>query len=233
MKKLINSGGEANIYLIQKNNKKYVHKKPIGKISLTNEIKIRREIEKRVGNSKRIVNHEKLFEKSMYLEYFPSETIEERFSKTQKRDRRLKIMLKMAFCIFILHKNGIIHGDVSPANFLIERGLVKITDFSHSVVGDITNNYVSLTAFSSPETRFLRETPSKASDIFSLGLVFAKMENNFPSLEFYKDYYDLKFSNRIGIIIEKMCRFEPEERIGINEVIKRLNNLYKTRNMGV
>lgn len=101
--------------------------------------------------------------------------------------KRLFIMLTAAGALKILHSNGIIHLDLKPDNILIQEYesslIAKIIDFDSSILeGESTTaeTLVGDPVYYSPEfakyiaTKSETPSPTKKSDIFSLGLIFCQ-----------------------------------------------------------
>lgn len=94
-----------------------------------------------------------------------------------------------------IHEAGIIHRDIKPANIFLGDGEVKLGDFGIAVrEKDIENgNDIAVKGthgFSAPEI-FKAEPPTRASDIFSLGVAtYVSMTNGLPWPKGTKPYED-------------------------------------------
>ena len=102
---------------------------------------------------------------------------------------RLLLMLTVAHSLNVLHRAGLVHGDVKPPNILIkrlgeERFGTKLIDFDNAVLAakplPPPDQVVGDMAYYSPElVRYINDPHddarlSGASDIFALGLVYAE-----------------------------------------------------------
>lgn len=96
-------------------------------------------------------------------------------------DLRVKIEMIVQVCkaLDFAHKNGVIHRDIKPANFLIDKqGNTKVADFGIAQLREKTNVEVTSSdvimgtvAYMSPEQKFSSANVTKATDIYSLGIV--------------------------------------------------------------
>ena len=85
------------------------------------------------------------------------------------------IAIKVCESLAAAHSRGIVHGNLTPNNILLEGGSVKVTDFGISAaVNSSLENRVALimngsSVYLSPE-EILGQDPDMASDIYKLGL---------------------------------------------------------------
>lgn len=100
-------------------------------------------------------------------------------------DLKVKIEMIVQVCkaLDFAHKNGVIHRDIKPANFLIDKqGNAKVADFGIAQLREKTNVEVTSSdivmgtvAYMSPEQKFSSANVTKATDIYSLGIVLYEM----------------------------------------------------------
>jgi serine/threonine protein kinase len=102
-----------------------------------------------------------------------------------------------------LHDKNIIHSDLKPDNILfgLDTKTVKITDFGLAKFFDETSNDESFSPFkgtpvySAPE-KVQGNNYDKKSDMYSLGIIFLELVQNFENFESFKECAD-KLSRRI------------------------------------
>ena len=132
------------------------------------------------------------------MEYVDGRTLEEFLSENPPLELRRRVFGQILEAVAYIHRKGIIHNDLKPANILITRidNAVKIIDFGLS---DDDAHYLAKTLgctadYASPE--LLRQDKIDCrSDIYSLGKIT-------------KDI----FGRRLGRISSKACRTEASER---------------------
>ena len=132
------------------------------------------------------------------MEYVDGRTLEEFLSENPPLELRRRVFGQILEAVAYIHRKGIIHNDLKPANILITRidNAVKIIDFGLS---DDDAHYLAKTLgctadYASPE--LLRQDKIDCrSDIYSLGKIM-------------KDI----FGRRLGRISSKACRTEASER---------------------
>ncbi|MBU0687483.1 MAG: serine/threonine protein kinase [Candidatus Margulisbacteria bacterium] len=101
-------------------------------------------------------------------------------SKTMSIPEATKIILSVCDALSVAHKNGVIHGAISPNNILISsQKIVKLTDFV--VEGQIKEALPQKAAFVSLGANYISpeeangETAGPSSDIYSAALVMYEM----------------------------------------------------------
>ena len=132
------------------------------------------------------------------MEYVDGRTLEGFLSENPPLELRRRVFGQILEAVAYIHRKGIIHNDLKPANILITRidNAVKIIDFGLS---DDDAHYLAKTLgctadYASPE--LLRQDKIDCrSDIYSLGKIM-------------KDI----FGRRLGRISSKACRTEASER---------------------
>lgn len=127
-------------------------------------------------------SHEPFF----VMEYVPGRPLSDEISAGGGRlplSKALQIACQVADALQYAHSNGVIHGDIKPANILIgEDGRAKIADFgvarlSQSVATHAGKIFGS-PAYMAPEQLSGGE-PDARSDLFSLGVMFYSMLTGF------------------------------------------------------
>ena len=116
--------------------------------------------------------------------------------------KALTIEEKVSVCIHIcqaiemLHLRNIIHLDIKPSNFMLERsGRIRLIDFGISVQSGVKSSSVAGTAgYFSPE-QLAREKLSEVTDIFALGITFSIIFGAKPLAQSAKDAMNKSFRN--------------------------------------
>lgn len=141
------------------------------------------------------------------MEYVDGRTLEEFLSENPPLELRKRVFDQILEAVAYIHRKGIIHNDLKPANILITRidNAVKIIDFGLS---DDDAHYIAKTLgctadYASPEL-LRQEKIDCRSDIYSLGKIM-------------KDI----FGRRLGRISSKACRTEASERYDNAEALQK------------
>ena len=149
----IGEGGCGNVYLIEKDNKYYALKKYLFKLT-KEEIENYNEIINTIPkiNNKYIIKYYDTYEDNnsfnVVMEYV-SDCNLKKFIKNYKNqlipENIIKnIIIQICEGLKVLHKNGIIHRDLTPENILIDDdnnikicdfGFSKKTEYSKSIIG--------------------------------------------------------------------------------------------------
>ena len=246
--KELGQGTLGKVYLVQKDNKYYALKKiyikDINKIdddSFLNEIKNLSKF-----NFKYIVKFYEFYIKSdnlnVVMEYAGDLNLQ-KFIKKYKNNGELikeKVIIRIInqICLGLkeIHKNNIIHRDLTPKNiFINENNLeIKIGDFDIlSKMLKTNKNYaisnVEKFKYSAPEI-IKEEENDKKADIYSLGCILYEL---FTLNEYYTDKYFNKKEIKINIEIynkkwqdtlDLLLRENPNNRPDIEEICKNFKN---------
>ena len=94
---------------------------------------------------------------------------------------KVRVCLQICKAIGLLHQRNLIHLDIKPSNFMLERsGRVRLIDFGISVPAGFKKNTVAGTAgFMSPE-QICRAELAADTDIFALGVTFSLLFGGKP-----------------------------------------------------
>ncbi|KAL3661261.1 hypothetical protein V7S43_013869 [Phytophthora oleae] len=164
-----------------------------------------------------------------------------------KNGRRRELwfrLLQAALGIEHLHDHNIVHGDLKNDNILVcEGGAAKIADFGLSVLGTTPKSEETLITaavrWKAPEC-LQEHVPTFASDIYSFGMcIIEAVTGEYPWGKTIPDLgvidavlKEKKIPNRPAIfkdnewdLVQRMCRWNPQERIGIGAVIKILEDI--------
>ena len=141
------------------------------------------------------------------MEYVDGRTLSEFLTENPSMELRKRVFDQILEAVAYIHRKGIIHNDLKPANILITRidNAVKIIDFGLS---DDDAHYIAKTLgctadYASPEL-LRQEKIDCRSDIYSLGKIM-------------KDI----FGRRLGRISSKACRTEASERYDNAEALQK------------
>lgn len=134
---------------------------------------------------------------------------------------QLQLMKQAAMAVQALHSNDIVHGDIKPANFLVNSSksknmwMLKICDFEQDNINKMTPAYSS-------EYRQNNSAmaPTKQCDIYSLGVTMLEIiTRRHPSVPLRFDGVPLYLSN----VIQLCC--QANNRPSIEQVIEKLNSV--------
>jgi WD40 repeat protein len=94
----------------------------------------------------------------------------------------LRWAARAAEALSVLHRHGVVHGDVKPANLILDRdGQVVLVDLGSSSVPNGTGNGAGTPGFRAPEVS-AGSVPTPASDVYSLAAtVFALLTGGAPT----------------------------------------------------
>lgn len=106
------------------------------------------------------------------MEYVDGRTLDEFLKEEPSVEERKRVFLQLLDAVEYIHRSGIVHNDLSPANILVTRAdnLVKLIDFGFA---DDDTHFLNKSlggtrGYSSPEL-IAGETTDSRSDIWSLG----------------------------------------------------------------
>lgn len=131
-----------------------------------------------------------------------------------------EIVFQLCDALKCLHKNNIVHRDISANNVIIDsRGNVKLIDMGISRIKNpekrVDTYFMGTAGYAAPEQFGFRQTDEK-SDIFSLGVLMNVMlTGEFPSERIYSG------NRRMEKIISKCIEMEPKNRYKNVSEVKR------------
>ena len=90
-------------------------------------------------------------------------------------DQRLEYFAQITEALVYLHRHGILHGDLKPANILLANNRVRLVDFGLSIQVEqaraVQGSVTGTLPYIAPEILIGGIKPSKRSDLYSLGVV--------------------------------------------------------------
>lgn len=120
------------------------------------------------------------------MEYVDGGDLRARIADGQSREAALDLAARMADCLGLAHRKGVIHRDLKPANILFRRdGTLLLTDFgiakNQRLDSDLTatGKIVGTPRYMSPE-QALGKAVDRRSDLYSLGVVLYEMLTGEP-----------------------------------------------------
>lgn len=190
------------------------------------------------------------------MEYFEKGTLSNRLETRKKMDRfeNLLHVKSIAMGLHYLHQRNVVHRDLKPTNiFVTTHNDLKIGDFGlakrrenasvrpeaagvqRSDVNDSSSAGWGSPLYSSPEQLSLLPA-TKASDMFSLGLIIVELYSNFTTFHERSDVFTKArggvlpdvFSHHYpqeAVLVLQMLRANPEERPTAKEVANQFATL--------
>ncbi len=144
-------------------------------------------------------------------------------------ERRRRWCWQIVRAIAVLHKNGIVHGDIHSKNILVfNKDLIKVCDFGLSAyisTEDCELKVLSYTPTHRPPEVWLDEGWGFSADIWSLGCTLYELYYN-TSLFSQEKITSIsqieipKFdNNNFGDLLSKLLQIDKRKRLKIDEVI--------------
>ena len=239
IKSIYNDNRHADIYLAEKNNKKYALKKI--KDDIYNFEKYRKNFDyiSKI-NSENIVKHYDSFLDNNFLyvvmEYAGNSNLKKFIEANEYKDQYIDEKIIQDFIIQIcsglkeIHKNNIIHRNINPDNILIDGKKVKIGGFSGCKVliddEKFTNTYYENFKYMAPEIKKNKKYNYKV-DIYALGCIIFEL---FTLNKYYAkgtkidtEIYNPKWQKLIDLLLKDDYRERPD----IDEILKFIDLISK------
>lgn len=150
--------------------------------------------------------------------YFSMELVDGQSINAHARSSRLsfgnrvRLVAQIARALQHSHERGVIHGDLKPANILVDaEGQPKILDFGIATLrrpeldGGAPPAIIGTPAYMSPE-QLAGEAIDARSDVYSLGLIARKLLNEAPSVK------SAGWSRDVRAIVEQMTAEARDDR---------------------
>ena len=242
--KKLGEGGFSQVYLIEKENKKYALKKITEKLNekdiadMTKIIDILSKI-----NNKYIIKYYYTFKEknsfNIIMEYAGDKNLKQFIVDYKKKSQLIPediiyyIILQLVKGLQDIHKNRLIHRDLTPDNiFINENNEIKIGDFGISKILTETNQYTTKQIgkfhYMAPEISLGLKYNNKV-DIYSLGCIVYEL---FTLDEYYIDkvihekeckinieIYDSKWQE----LIDSLQKKNPGDRPGVEKIYDRVS----------
>ena len=159
---------------------------------------------------------------AVVLDYVPGPTLEQVVAERGRLQQNEAVNLAQQICEAVqeLHRLGILHRDLTPANIIVADDGAHIIDLGIArPLTDTANRNRDTTAlgtygFASPEQYGFAPTDVR-SDIYSLGRILGFMLTGvYPDDTRYTPLLsdDLRVTPRLGAIVERATAFEPSAR---------------------
>jgi serine/threonine protein kinase len=179
----IGKGTFSKVFLVMKGGSEYAMKvidRKKGGQQLAREIRaLERLRHKNIIRLLEVIDDSHAQEIYLIQEYAPGGQLDTGIVRTPAEVRRL--FRDCLSGLYYLHKQNVIHGDIKPANLLIDAvGTLKIGDFGSSIIDSTQEEPTSGTiAYTAPEILVkARSTPTKAGDVWSCGVTLYEVSFN-------------------------------------------------------
>lgn len=152
----------------------------------------------------------------------------------------LELFRKICQGVKAIHDKDLLHRDLKPSNILLVQSQrnIKISDFGLSYELNETDKKITelrekvgAIYFSAPEQTSLPPKPTQKSDIFSLGKILYFMITGKTSKDLeedlsIKDFTTHKSADKVNNLINKMCAYQPKDRIeSVDKIIEIIDDL--------
>ncbi len=172
------------------------------------------------------------------LEYFEEGSLEDRLQKGPlPREEAIRYLGQLAQALLYLHRLGIVHQDVKPANIFLRKGVAKLGDFGVAKTREEhTHGERAGSPFYMAPELFRGQEASPASDVYSFGvLAYELLAGRRP---FRGDSYEellaahltqpppaLKDEDpRIARAVMQLLAKEPGDRLSLADFLKTLKS---------
>lgn len=155
------------------------------------------------------------------MEFVSGPTLRERLKWGQpEKEEALSILKQAAAGLDHAHDRGVVHRDIKPDNFILEKSIVRLGDFGIAQIGHkdpVSKDSSALggtVIYSSPETFTEGAVIDRRSDVYSLGIVAYEMFTSRTPFTGYKPASTI--SHRVpraaDAILERAFNESPAER---------------------
>ncbi|MBI3527501.1 MAG: protein kinase [Betaproteobacteria bacterium] len=142
--------------------------------------------------------------------------------------QKVDVIIQMCKALAYAHKNGVIHLDIKPANILIDtEGNVMVADFgiAHLFGGGgeeaQSTPVMGTPSYMSPEQKLGTASVTRASDIYSLGVVMYELfTGKKPVVGVLPSAIDAQIPRRLDEIIVHCLRTNPADRFAGADAVK-------------
>lgn len=174
--------------------------------------------------------------------YYANGSLESRKLGIYKSIPLIKYIYQICYCLYELHNNNIIHGNLKPSNILIDsEGDILLSDYCQYLLTSFLVDYkMQNLLFMSPELLKNDEITTK-SDIWSLGCISYKLLVGYTPFEKFQTINDmitnilsgnyLKINGVnmntviVSDLIDEMLKVDDVERKSSNDIIKIIDKL--------
>lgn len=209
---VLKEGRRARVFLAEKAGKRFVLKAPASEGGRDLAL-LRREWEIAVGLSHPGLVYSFTWEASspvgpcLVQEWVDGRTLADYLNEKRSLEARKRTFAQLLSVVAYLHKKGVLHNDLSPANILITRAdnAVKLIDlgFADNDMHISEKGVGGTPGFASPELCSGLQTDAR-SDIWTLGALMRQL-----------------FPHRYGRISSKCQRTSPQQRYGSVEALEK------------
>ncbi|MEK7468878.1 MAG: serine/threonine-protein kinase [Planctomycetota bacterium] len=155
------------------------------------------------------------------MEFVSGPTLRERLKWGQpERDEALSILRQAAAGLDHAHDRGVVHRDIKPDNFILDKSIVRLGDFGIAQIGrkdPVSKDSSALggtVIYSAPEQFTEGGVIDRRSDVYSLGIVAYEIFTNRTPFTGYKPASTI--SHRVpraaDAVLERAFHENPEER---------------------
>ena len=162
----------------------------------------------------------------LVLDYLPDVEHIVLASQEQSWRDQLEFAIQLLEALAYLHRRGILHHDLKPANVLVSEGRIQVSDFGLSTVieDDVSKPKGGTIAYMAPEV-LLKQAHTQQSELYSAGLIMYEMlSGTYPFrrsplitmvsdiLSKEPDFLALGLPRTIAAILQKLVYRDPLER---------------------
>ena len=224
--KYIGEGGFATVYLNELTNVvvKKLNDESIADKSLVSRFKREYEITKSLASNEHVIDvfDFDINDCSYTMEYADSDLYQYIENNSFSEKEKLNIINVIVKTIASIHKENIIHRDLSPSNILIVNGVIKISDFGLGKNLDILHSHKTLYTrsfgqflYCDPCQYMYLKDGDKQSDVYSLGKIINYIFNQDP----FQDNHILRTIVLKATTLNRDERYKDAAEM-LNEMVK-------------